>query len=36
LRHGLIRYLQQSLDVAERSYELLANSSSKNGEITYQ
>jgi NitT/TauT family transport system substrate-binding protein len=32
----LMRYLQQSPDVAERSYELLANSLSKNGEITDQ
>jgi NitT/TauT family transport system substrate-binding protein len=32
----LMRYLQQPPDVAERSYELLANSLSKNGEITDQ
>ena len=32
----LMRYLQQSPEVAERSYELLANSLSKTGEITDQ
>jgi hypothetical protein len=29
-----MRYLQQSSEVAERSYELLANSLSNTGEIT--
>jgi len=32
----MIRYLQQSPDVAERSYDLLAISLSRNGEITDQ
>jgi hypothetical protein len=31
-----MRYLQQSPELAERSYELLANSLSKTGEITDQ
>ena len=32
----MMRYLEQSQDVAERSYDLLVISLSKNGEITDQ
>ena len=32
----MIRYLEQSSEVADRSYDLLVNSLSRNGEITDQ